>query len=57
MDFKDAYFSIYVQLQVLTEQLSAWAASQGFSLSAARVQGVSNVTADVTSGVGKVGSE
>ncbi|MPC93591.1 hypothetical protein E2C01_088726 [Portunus trituberculatus] len=36
-------------LQALTEQIFEWAASQGISLSAAHVQGVSNVTADMES--------
>ena len=57
LDLKDAYFAIYIQLQALTEQIYEWAASWGIFLSAARVQGVSNVTADMASRVSNMGSE
>ena len=44
-------------LQALTEQIFEWAASRGISLSAAHVQGVSNVTADKESRISKMDSE
>lgn len=44
-------------LQALTEQIFEWAASRGISLSAAHVQGVSNVIADMESRVSKMDSE
>ncbi|MPD04798.1 hypothetical protein E2C01_100507 [Portunus trituberculatus] len=44
-------------LQALTEQIFEWAVSRGISLSAAHVQGFSNVTANMESRVSKMDSE
>ena len=49
--------SMRPKLQALPEQFFEWAASQSISLSAAHVQGVSNVTVNEESGIGRMDGE